>query len=202
MNRVAQKRLLLLALAIFVAGGIGFMLSARTVTPGKPAAAVPAPSANPARDPELHARQARAAEIDARFRQAVAMLHAKQYEHAATALHRVLELAPGMPEAHVNMGFALIGLKRYAAARDFFEAAIDLRPAQVNAYYGLAEALEGLNDLEGALGAMRSYIHLSRSDDPYVRKARAALWEWEKALGRKPGDDFLKMESESNDSHK
>lgn len=187
MNRVARKRLLLLALAVFAAGGIGFGLSIRSVAPDKPAAAVPAPPADPERDPALHARQARAAEVDARFKQAVAMLHAKQYEHAATALHRVLELAPGMPEAHVNMGFALIGLKRYAAARDFFEAAIDLRPAQVNAYYGLAEALEGLNDLEGALGAMRSYIHLSRSDDPYVRKARAALWEWEMALGRKPG---------------
>lgn len=192
MNRVAQKRLLLLALAIFAAGGIGLGLSTRSVTPGKPAAAVPAPPANPARDPVLHARQARAAEIDARFKQAVAMLHAKQYEHAATALHRVLELAPGLPEAHVNMGFALIGLKRYSAARDFFEAAIDLRPAQVNAYYGLAVALEGLNDLEGALGAMRSYIHRSRPDDPYVRKARAALWEWENALGRKPGNEFPK----------
>lgn len=201
MNRVAQERLLLLALAIFAACGIGFALSVRTVTPGKPAAAAPAPSANPARDPALHARQARAAEIDARFKQAVAMLHAKQYEHAATALHRVLELAPGLPEAHVNMGFAMIGLKRHRAARDFFEAAINLRPTQVNAYYGLAEALEGLNDLEGAMGAMRSYIHLSRPDDPYVRKARAALWEWEKALGRKPSDDFPKRENESKNSH-
>lgn len=190
MNRVTQKRLLLLALVTFAAGGVGFVLSTRSVTPGKPAAAMLAPRANPEHDPALHAREARTAEIDARFKQAVAMLHAKQYEHAITALHRVLELAPDMPEAHVNMGFAMIGLKRYAAARDFFEDAINLRPAQVNAYYGLAEALEGLNDLEGALGAMRSYIHRSRPNDPYVRKARAALWEWEKALGRKPGNEF------------
>ena len=38
-------------------------------------------------------------EFDARFRQAVVMLHAKQYEHAATALHRVLAIAPALPEA-------------------------------------------------------------------------------------------------------
>lgn len=199
MNGVARKRLLLLALAVFAAGGIGFVWSARFVTPGKPAA-LSAPPADPNRDSALHARQARTAEIDARFKQAVAMLHAKQYEHAATALHRVLELAPGMPEAHVNMGFALIGLKRYAAARDFFEAAIDLHPAQINAYYGLAEALEGLNDLEGALGAMRSYVHRSRPDDPYLRKARAALWEWELALGRKSTNNFPKNGKQSIDS--
>ncbi|MBI5752284.1 MAG: tetratricopeptide repeat protein [Hydrogenophilales bacterium] len=191
MNSIAQKRLLLLALAVFAAGGIGFVLSARSVAPDKPAA-VSALPADPNRDPALHARQARSVEIDVRFKQAAAMLHAQQYEHAATALHRVLELAPGMPEAHVNMGFAMIGVKRYAAARDFFEAALNLRPAQLNAYYGLAEALEGLNDLEGALGAMRSYIHRSSPDEPYVRKARAAIWEWEMALKRKSNKDFPK----------
>lgn len=192
MNSIAHKRLLLLALAVFAAGGIGFVLSARSVVPGKPAAAVSAHPADPNRDPALHARQARAVEIDARFKQAAAMLHAKQYEHAATALHRVLELAPGMPEAHVNMGFAMIGLNRYDAARDFFEAALNLRPAQINAYYGLAEALEGLNDLEGALGAMRSYIHRAPPNDPYAIKARAALWEWETALKYKSDNAFPK----------
>lgn len=120
-------------------------------------------------------------EIHLRFQQGVAMLHAKQYEHAMTAFHRVLELDPKMPEAHVNMGYALIGLGRYAAARDFFEGATALRRDQANAYYGLAVALDGLSDRPGAIGAMRTYIHLSKPDDPYVRKARAALWEWEDA---------------------
>lgn len=107
------------------------------------------------------------------------MLHAKQYEHAMTAFHRVLERDPAMPEAHVNMGFALIGLERYGAARDFFESAITLRKEQINAYYGLAVALEGLRDRPGAIGAMRTFVHLSKPDEPYVRKAQAALWEWE-----------------------
>ena len=98
-----------------------------------------------------------------------------------TAFHRVLELDPEMPEAHVNMGFALIGLGRYAAARDFFEGAMALRRDQVNAYYGLAVALDELHDRPGAIGAMRTYVHLSKPDDPYVRKAQAALWEWETA---------------------
>ncbi|KAF0192443.1 MAG: hypothetical protein FD165_1068 [Gammaproteobacteria bacterium] len=137
-------------------------------------------------DPAGHASQLAQHEIDTRFLQAVAMLHAKQYDNAITALHRVLLLAPRMPEAHVNMGFALIGAQRYDAARDFFQTAIDLRPYQANAYWGLAVALEQLADLEGALGAMRAYIHLAKPDDPYVRKARSALWEWESTLKRGP----------------
>jgi tetratricopeptide (TPR) repeat protein len=180
-----KPMLLLLTLTILSVEVSGFVKTIGTITPGKTFATASAPQADPSHDPALHARQARAAEIDARFRQAVTMLHAKQYDHAVTALHRLLELAPEMPEAHVNMGYAMIGLKRYSLARDFFEGAINLRTAQANAYYGLAEALEGLNELEQAIGAMRGYIHLSRSDDPYIRKARAALWEWEKELARK-----------------
>ena len=128
-------------------------------------------------------------EIHQRFQQGVIMLHAKQHEHAMTAFHRVLELDPAMPEAHVNMGFALIGLERHSAARDFFESALALRKAQINAYYGLAVALDGLRDRPGAIGAMRTFVHLSKPDDPYLRKAQAALWEWEaerKTAGRAP----------------
>ncbi len=128
---------------------------------------------------KTHAADPARQEIHQRFQQGVIMLHAKQHEHAVTAFHRVLELDPEMPEAHVNMGFALIGLERYGAARDFFESAITLRREQVNAYYGLAVALDGLKDRPGAIGAMRTFVHLSSSEDPYLRKARAALWEWE-----------------------
>jgi len=120
-------------------------------------------------------------EIAERFSQGVVMLHAKQYEHALTAFHRVLELDPAMPEAHVNAGFALLGMGKPAAARDFFASALELRARQLNAYYGLAVAYERLDDLPAARGAMRTYAHLAPKDDPFRRKAEAALWEWEAA---------------------
>ena len=60
-----------------------------------------------------------------------------------------------------------------------FQTAIDLRPTQVNAYWGLAVSLEGLCDIAGAMGAMRTYVHLAPADDPFLIKANAALWEWE-----------------------
>ncbi len=151
---------------------------------GKPATqTLAAPDAR--LDPAGHAAARRRAEAGQRFAQGVVMLHAKRYEHALTAFHRVLELEPRSPEAHANTGFALLGLKRYAAARDFFESATALHRGQRNAYYGLAVALESLHDLPGAVGAMRAYVHLSPSDDPYRRKAQAALWEWESELGRR-----------------
>ncbi|HXD42410.1 MAG TPA: tetratricopeptide repeat protein [Ramlibacter sp.] len=131
-----------------------------------------------------HQRQMQQAEVRQRFDQAVVMLHARQYEHAITALHRVIELAPAMPEAQVNMGYALLGLERADAARAFFLAAIDLRPGQANAYYGLAMADEQRHDYESALGGMRSYLHLAPADDPHRVRARSAIWEWEDKLGR------------------
>ncbi len=137
--------------------------------------------ADPKLQPNQHARQAKAIEIDRRFSQAVIMLHAKQYDSAIKALHRVLELAPKMPEAHVNMGYAFLGGGDAKIARDFFASAIELNLNQLNAYYGLAVASEVLGDMESALGAMRTYVHLSPKDDPYIAKARAALWEWQAA---------------------
>jgi tetratricopeptide (TPR) repeat protein len=165
-------------------GRSGWLLAALTVLMG--AALVhglrspgPAAAPDPRRQPAAHADSARAAEVRQRFDQAV-MLHAKQFDHAATALHRVLELAPQLPEAHVNMGYALLGLGKSAAARDFFEGAVALAPQQANAYYGLALAWEAQGDLPMALGAMRSYLHLARGEsEAHLRRARAALWEWE-----------------------
>lgn len=168
-----------LALTLGLTAAIGMLLAYGSDDHGT---AVAAKRADPRQDAAGHAAQMRKDEVSRRFAQSVALLNAKQFEAAASELHRVLELAPQMPEAHVNMGFAMIGVQRYAMARDFFTAAIDLNTGQVNAYYGLAVALEGLRDLPGALGAMRSYVHLSTPDDAYLSKANAAIWEWESDL--------------------
>jgi hypothetical protein len=131
-----------------------------------------------------HAAQQIKSDIETRFQQGVVMLHAKQYDHALTAFHRVLQLAPKMPEAHVNIGFTLLGLQRYKEAADFFDSATMLRPNQTNAYYGLALALEASGDTAGAVEAMQAFSHLAKPDDPYKRKADAALWEWREALAK------------------
>lgn len=122
------------------------------------------------------------------FDAAVLLLHSRQYRDAQASLQRVLELAPQLPEAHANMGFALLGLQQAAPAREAFERAIALKADQANAYYGLALAHEAGGDLELALGAMRSYLHLARSEsEEHLRRARAAVWEWESQIGQRRG---------------
>lgn len=156
------------------------------------------PPPDPYAEPDQHADLMRQQELVTRFDQAASMLHLRRYEEAMVALHRVLELEPTLPEAHVNMGYALLGLDRPAEAADFFAGAIDLRANQANAYYGMGVALSEMNDLEGGLGAMRSYLHLVDNDtnvgyvedeDPaglFIARARSAIWEWEAQLGRGP----------------
>jgi len=186
MNRRRDRRLAAIALTAgaVLLGGMGIGTLAPTHAPGTVGGTDA--GVDPHREPDAHAAAARADEVRRRFDAAVLMLHAKQFEPAAAALHRVLELAPQLPEAHVNMGFALLGLQRPKAARDFFESATALRGDQANAYYGLALANEAAGDLELALGAMRSYLHLARGeDDAHLRRARAALWEWETKLAKR-----------------
>jgi tetratricopeptide (TPR) repeat protein len=126
---------------------------------------------------EQHVESKVKSELDRRFRDGVALLNAKQYEDALAAFHRVLQLNPQMPEAHVNAGFALLGMGNYRAAADFFDTATSLRPNQLNAYFGLGEALQALGDKPGALQAMETYVHLGAADDPFRRKAESAAWE-------------------------
>jgi Flp pilus assembly protein TadD len=163
----------MLALTVVLVIGVGLLVSRML----QPVYDTPAGKADLAAAVHTAPQQ----EVDLRFQQAVMMLHSRQYDYAVTSLKRVLALAPRMPEAHANMGYALLGQGHHEAARDYFYSAIDLRPRQVNAYWGLAVSLEALCDFEGATGAMRSYVHLSGPEDPFLPRARAALWEWDAA---------------------
>ncbi len=138
---------------------------------------------NPYSEPQGHAREVRLAEADARFQQAVMMLHAKRFDMAVKALHRVLELTPLLPEAHSNMGYALLGTGEYKIAYDFFSTAVELRSMFDNAYYGMALALEGLGEYEGAIGAMRTYLHLT-ADPNYRAKAESYIEGWRQKLDK------------------
>lgn len=133
-----------------------------------------------------HAQERINAEIKQQFQQGATLLQEKKFNEAITALHRVLQLAPTMPEANANMGYALLGLKRYAAARDFFMSSIQLNKNQVNAYYGLAMAHDGLQDLPSAISAMRIYQHLVPADDVFRKRADAILKEWEAQPSAEP----------------
>ena len=171
-----------LAVVLIIVAAI-FMLSTDIARTGS---SLPSPLVHAVKVPPRHDMTAGNDELTLRFQEAVVMLHAGRYDDAVIALHRVIEMSPRMPEAYVNMGFALYGLGRNHAARDFFRTATDLNPYQANAYWGLAIVDEKLDDLPAALGAMRTFIHLSKPGNRYLRRARSALWEWESQLKRGP----------------
>jgi len=112
------------------------------------------------------------------FDKAVNDLRNRSYRQAIEGFRKVLKKTPTMPEAYVNIGFAHLELKQFELAKQAFNTALDLRVGQINAYWGLAVSLEGLCDIPAAIGAMKTYTHLAKKDDPYLKKANAALWEW------------------------
>lgn len=122
-----------------------------------------------------HVSEKRLAEIRLRFDQSVEMLNSREFERAAQALHRVLELDPKLPTAHANMGFALLGLEQPGSAADFFASAIALNPKQINAYYGMALALEAQREYAPAIEMMQIYLQRARPEDPYRARAEAVI---------------------------
>jgi tetratricopeptide (TPR) repeat protein len=177
-NPAGRTRIFVAVTVVAILGGSLVYLMPERARELEPTPAPPPKVASPA-------TPAYSGELHERFQQAAVMLHAGQPQHALTALERVIDLAPNLPEARVNAGFALYELSNMTAAQAQFRKAIDLRPGQANAYYGLAMVLEALGDLEGALGAMRTYVHLVDGEDPHVRKARSAIWEWESQRARR-----------------
>lgn len=134
---------------------------------------------------DSNTRVQRQEQIRVLFEHGVNLLQQHQYSQARRALELVIETAPTMPEAHVNLGFVLYELQHSEDALRAFSTAIELNPYQNNAYYGTALVYERLGDYQAALGHMRSFIHLSPPEQPFLTKARAALWEWEQILARR-----------------
>lgn len=148
-----------------------------------------APGPDPATDPSGHSDQMREREMRQRLAEARKLLDAGKYGDAVPPLIRAIAITPRHPDPYVSMGYAQLGLGNLAHAAKAFMQAIDLKPNESTAYYGLGMVFEQEGDLEGALGAIRSYLHLAKDVDafsPAVTRARSAIWEWESRLGRGP----------------
>lgn len=196
------RRDLRLAVGAAVVAGIvagGYLLSelpgrgirAATSTPFAQLteAASPAPAdrdeALPAPDDENTLPPQAKRALDAAARQ----LAAGQFDRAIAALNAAHAILKDEPRAFLLLGRALEGRQDYATARDFYTAALERAPFMPDAYWGVATTSEALGDLEAALGAMRSYLHVEPDKDPErlkIAQARSALWEWEARLGRGP----------------
>ncbi len=119
--------------------------------------------------------------FDDYFATGVHLLQVGLPREAADAFASASWLRPHVAEARVNLGYAYLASADYALAEAAFRVALDIKPGQTNGYYGWAQSLEALGDRPAALGAMRTYVHLTGESDPYRRLALAAIWEWESA---------------------
>jgi hypothetical protein len=111
------------------------------------------------------------------------------YDEAIGILHAERPLLQKYAESYLLLGRALEGKKEYDTARAFYKAAIERNPYMPDAYWGFATTSEQLQDLESALGAMRSFLHtepVTAQNRLKIAQARSALWEMEAKLGRGP----------------
>jgi len=185
MLRSRPPRLVVLGAALAISGLAGgvFWYLGRGDNP-RPAGehAVPASEARPAEPALPQGRN----DFAAAFRAGLRNFQKGDAHAAARAFEKAVSIRPHAVQARVNLGFAYVEMGRAAEARHLFARAIDLAPMTANAYYGLAEALEAEGDISGAMGAMRSFLHLSEGVDPFRRRARAAIWEWEALRESRP----------------
>lgn len=197
-RRLRQSAVIVLALAAVGAGGWWLQELTGPSAPGLPEPAQPRPWIEP---PRLTNRDLRGlsrasrvpAEASTRLRKqfdaAVMELAHGKASVAAEQFRSIIAIAPGLVEAWVNLGYAELQSERCDDALPAFARALALRPAQANAYYGMAVCHEVQGDLARARGAMRSFVHLAAQDDPFLPRARAALWQWQQPghSGDSPG---------------
>lgn len=138
--------------------------------------AIKSPEYSEIRTPQTNPQQS---VIDEHFNMALSYMQEKKYPQAVYVWNQLLLINDRIPDVHVNQGFSLFEMGHIIPASEHFQRALELNSFQVNAYYGLAICLEKMEDMEAAMGAMRSFIHLADDNDPFIRKARSALWEWE-----------------------
>lgn len=74
----------------------------------------------------------------------------KQYNDAADALKRAIEIEPTNASAHFNLGLALYNGRRYPDAIQSYKTVIKLRPELAAAHFNLGLAYVAINDKAGA----------------------------------------------------
>jgi tetratricopeptide (TPR) repeat protein len=74
----------------------------------------------------------------------------KQYNDAANALKRAVEIEPTNASAHFNLGLALYNARRYSEAIQSYQTVIKLRPELAAAHFNLGLTYVSINDKAGA----------------------------------------------------
>lgn len=101
-------------------------------------------------------------------------------EDAEGSARRAVELAPGSPATHHNLGLALRKLRRYPEAVEALRKAVDLDPSSAPRWNDLGNASQDLDAFEESERCLRRAVEL----DPEYFPARSNLGGLLFALGR------------------
>jgi hypothetical protein len=99
----------------------------------------------------------------------ISFFNARQFDSALVYFEQAVEIDPGVPEYHRNLGLALLRSGDASAAEAELRSAIDLAPDLAPAYESLARAQLALGDTTAAMESLGEY--LERESDPQLRGA-------------------------------
>jgi Flp pilus assembly protein TadD len=116
------------------------------------------------------------------FDEASTALSREDFTLAVKRLIKIEEIQPSLPAVSVNLGFAYVGLAQYTDAEHEFQRALRLAPGEPAAYYGLSLVHESRHELDQAVAAMKTFLHLAPQEHQFRRKAESAVWEWEAGI--------------------
>ena len=114
------------------------------------------------------------------FGQAVTLHQAGRLADAVSWYRKVIAAAPGVPEAHHNMGLALKGLGKLPQAIACYDQALALNPAYAEAHNSRGNALTDQGKLTAAVAAFTQAVTI----DPRYAAAHNNLGTVLKDLGR------------------
>jgi tetratricopeptide (TPR) repeat protein len=86
-----------------------------------------------------------------------------KYEEAENFYKKVIELAPNMTHAYINLGATYLKLGNYKAAKKFSQKAIDLNPYKAIAYSNLGGAYIKLGNYKEGMEKLNTAIKLDQN---------------------------------------
>ena len=94
------------------------------------------------------------------FDTAMASIRAEDYQAAMESLETVVDLAPGFPEVHYNLGFVSEKLGKPEEAMKHYLAALELRPDYYEAHVAIADIYTKRQDWTKAAEHLRKAIEI------------------------------------------
>jgi tetratricopeptide (TPR) repeat protein len=88
----------------------------------------------------------------------------ERYDEAVQALARGIEIAPMMPQLHIQLGYAHLSRRDCANAKMAFARALEISPRSHDALFGMAKAYQEVGECEPAADYLRRSLQVNPND--------------------------------------